>query len=276
MSAKRIYVGIFAGVLWHVHFHPDWGREWKNKSLPGRVLLPCSVEPGENLIEVLDDVSHPVIKEKRWRRYVFPRGVQRGAHGWWKRARHVVDADVHNCQVGLSLSRTTFSFLTEALILVFRCDAASPTSCNQNQIWDLDFLTRSSTTFANLTIAATFAQGAKVFPEVLDISNSMIKYSLWTFNCSTSPLSAVQLIDCRFCGTTPNYRERELKYQVKKSRKTSWLIVFIFVYCLYVIAVVDGILTSQEECFTGFKATFWKVFYACWKWLQETFSFAQF
>ena len=240
MSAKRVYVGIFAGVLWHVHFHPDWGREWKNKSLPGRVLLPCSVEPGENLIDVLDDVPHPATKEKRWRRYVFPRGVQRGAHGWWKRARHVVDADVHNCQVGLSLSRTTFSFLTEALILVFRCDAASPTSCNQNQIWDLDFLTRSSTTFANLTIAATFAQGAKVFPEVLDISNSMIKYSLWTFNCSTSPLSAVQLIDCRFCGTTPNYRERELKYQVKKSRKTSWLIVFIFINCLYIITVVIG------------------------------------
>ena len=58
MSAKRIYVGIFAGVLWHVHFHPDWGREWKNKSLSGRVLLPCSVEPGENLTEVL---AHPVI-----------------------------------------------------------------------------------------------------------------------------------------------------------------------------------------------------------------------
>jgi len=50
---------------------------------------------------------------------------------------------------------------------IVKCDAASSTSCNQNQIWDLDFLTRSSTTFANLTIAATFAQGAKVFPEVL-------------------------------------------------------------------------------------------------------------
>jgi len=54
-----------------------------------------------------------------------------------------------------------------ALLSGTRCDAASPVSCNQNQIWDLDFLTRSSTTFANLTIAATFAQGAKVFPEVL-------------------------------------------------------------------------------------------------------------
>ena len=117
-------------------------------------------------------------------------------------------------------------------ILVLRCDAASPARCNQNQIWDLDFLTRSSTTFANLTIAATFAQGAKVFPEVLDISNSMIKYSLWTFNCSTSPLAAVQLIDCRFCGTTPNFRERELKYQVKKSRKITdgFYIYKLFIY----------------------------------------------
>ena len=64
------------------------------------------MEPGENLIEVLanpvidddgegdsddgddvedddsdDDLPHPVTKEKRWRRHVFPRGVQRGAHG---------------------------------------------------------------------------------------------------------------------------------------------------------------------------------------------------
>jgi len=50
---------------------------------------------------------------------------------------------------------------------VIKCDAASPASCNQNQSWDLDFLTSSATTFTNLTIAATFAEGAKVFPEVL-------------------------------------------------------------------------------------------------------------
>ena len=59
------------------------------------------------------------------------------------------------------------SFYME-MCTVMKCDPADVAgTCEQDQLWDYDFLVSSDTVFSKLELSGTFSDGTRVFPEVL-------------------------------------------------------------------------------------------------------------
>ena len=52
-------------------------------------------------------------------------------------------------------------------ISTVQCDPTQPSSCQQDLNWDYTFLSRSTSTFSSLRLAATFHPDTLVFPEAL-------------------------------------------------------------------------------------------------------------
>ena len=56
---------------------------------------------------------------------------------------------------------------TQSALRCVQCDPAWPASCQQDLNWDYTFLSRSTSTFSSLRLAATFHPDTWVFPEAL-------------------------------------------------------------------------------------------------------------